>query len=164
MDDGGDENGDLVTWFGLDITAPFEFMACHIASAVYGLISLFRDTVTMTDEHTIHFASGTGTTIIWGCSGLKQAFIWLCLMLTVKGGWKHKTWFIPMGWVVCYAFNILRIFLIAMAIEHHPDWFHPLHDYLFKYLFYGIMFLMWVWFVEKIRPAESSPESEVQSA
>ena len=27
----GDENGDMVTWFGLDVTAPFEFMACHIA-------------------------------------------------------------------------------------------------------------------------------------
>ena len=39
----GDENGDSVTWFGLDITAPFEFMACHIASVVYWLVALFRD-------------------------------------------------------------------------------------------------------------------------
>ena len=23
----GDENGDLMTWFGIDVTAPFEFMA-----------------------------------------------------------------------------------------------------------------------------------------
>ena len=152
----GDENGDSVTWFGLDVTAPFEFMACHIASFVYWLVSLVRDTAYMTDVHTIRFESGHGTTIIWGCTALKQSFIWLCLILTVKGGWKQKLWFIPLGWVSCYVFNILRIFLIALFIEHHPEWFHMLHDYIFKYLFYAMLFGLWVIFVEKIRPNASS--------
>ena len=149
----GDEGGTLVTWFGMDVTAPFEFMACHVASAVYWLISLFRDTAHMHGDNTIHFASGTSLTIIWGCSGLKQSFIWLCLILTVRGGWLHKLWYIPLGWVVCYAVNILRVFAIALLIEHHPEWFHVLHDYVFKYLFYAMLFGLWVWFVEKIRPS-----------
>jgi len=150
----GDENGDQVTWFGLDITAPFEFMACHIASAVYWLVSLFRDTAYMVGDHSIRFESGSGTTIIWGCTAIKQSFIWLCLILTVRGNrklWLHKLWFIPLGWLCCYVFNILRIFLIALFIEHHPDWFHVLHDYIFKYAFYAMLFGLWVWFVEKIR-------------
>ena len=159
----GDEYGEQVTWFGLDVTAPFEFMACHIASVVYGLLSLFRDTVTMPDEHTIRFASGVGTTIIWGCSGLKQSFIWLCLILTVRPIFKSsnsqilkfsiaKSLYILLGWLCCYVFNILRIFLIALLIEHHPDWFEMLHNYIFKYLFYAMLFGLWVIFVEKIRP------------
>ncbi len=159
----GDEYGEQVTWFGLDVTAPFEFMACHIASVVYGLLSLFRDTVTMPDEHTIRFASGVGTTIIWGCSGLKQSFIWLCLILTVRPIFKSsnsqilkfsiaKSLYILLGWLCCYVFNILRIFLIALLIEHHPDWFEVLHNYIFKYLFYAMLFGLWVIFVEKIRP------------
>ena len=153
----GDENGDSVTWFGMDITAPFEFMACHIASVVYWIVSLFRDTAVMTDPHTIHFTTGTGTTIIWGCTAIKQSFIWLCLMLTVvpyNSGrtWLRKLWFIPVGWLCCYAFNILRIAAIALFIEHHPEWFHLLHDYIFKYLFYAMLFGLWVLFVEKIRP------------
>ena len=105
----GDENGDMVSWFGLDITAPFEWMACHIANVVYELIALFRNTVYMVGEHTIRFQSGNATTIIWGCTALKQMFIWLCLILTVRGGWKHKIWYIPVGWVCCYLFNILPI-------------------------------------------------------
>ena len=159
----GDEHGEQVTWFGLDVTAPFEFMACHIASVVYGLLSLFRNTVYMTDEHTIRFASGVGTTIIWGCSGLKQSFIWLCLILTVRPIFKSsnsqilkfsiaKLLYILLGWLCCYVFNILRIFLIALLIEHHPDWFEVLHNYIFKYLFYAMLFGLWVIFVEKIRP------------
>ena len=152
----GDENGDNVTWFGLDVTAPFEFMACHVASAVYWLVSLVRDSAYMTDAHTIRFESGSATTIIWGCSGLKQMFIWTCLILTVRGGWKQKTWFIPLGWICCHAFNILRIFLIALLIEQHPEWFYVLHDYIFKYLFYAMLFGLWVLFVEKIRPSVSA--------
>ena len=159
----GDEYGEQVTWFGLDVTALFEFMACHIASVVYGLLSLFRDTVTMPDEHTIRFASGVGTTIIWGCSGLKQSFIWLCLILTVRPIFKSsnsqilkfsiaKSLYILLGWLCCCVFNILRIFLIALLIEHHPDWFEVLHNYIFKYLFYAMLFGLWVIFVEKIRP------------
>ncbi len=161
----GDENGDLVTWFGLDITAPFEFMACHIASVVYWLVSLFRDTAFMTDPHTIHFTSGSGTTIIWGCTALKQSFIWFWLIATVRP-WNFqlstinfqlsKLWYIPLGWLCCYLFNILRIFLIALFIEHHPEWFHLLHDYIFKYLFYAMLFGLWVIFVEKIRVLPSS--------
>ena len=152
----GDENGEVVTWFGLDVTAPFVFMSRHIAAAVYWLVALFRDTVFMVGENSIRFESGSGTSIIWGCSGLKQMFIWTCLMLTVRGGWIHKTWFIPLGWVCCHAFNILRIFLITLFIEFHPDWFPILHDYIFKYLFYGMMFGLWVLFVEKIRPSALS--------
>ena len=156
----GDEYGDAVTWLGWDITAPFEFMVCHIASVVYWLISLFRDTASMTDPHTIHFVSGSGTRVIWGCTALKQSFIWLCLILTVrhiKGAqsayvtWLHKLWYIPVGWLCCYAFNIFRIFMITLLVEFHPTWFHVLHDYIFKYLFYAMLFGLWVIFVEKIR-------------
>ena len=46
----------------------------------------------------------------------------------------------------------VRIAAIALLIEHHPTWFHTLHDYLFKYLFYAMLFGLWVLFVEKIRP------------
>lgn len=153
----GDENGDAVTWFGMDITAPFEFMACHVADAVYRIVGLFRETVYKVGEHTIRFDNGTGTTIIWACTGIKQSFIFACLILSVKpynvtGLWGHKLWFILLGWVCCYAFNIARVAAIALLIEHHPEWFHVLHDYVFKYLFYGMLFGLWVIFVEKIRP------------
>lgn len=147
----GDESNISVTWFGVDITAPFDWFAANTAAAVYWLISLFRDTVYMSDALTIRFESGSGTRIVWACTALKQSFIWLCLLLTTRGGWKHKLWFIPFGWLCIYLFNILRIALIALFIEFHPDWFHMLHDYLFKYLFYGMMFALWLWFVERIR-------------
>lgn len=152
----GDEGEMLVTWFGLDITAPFDWFATNTAAAVYWFIGLFRDTAFMSDPLTIRFQSGSAVRIVWACTALKQSFIWLCLLLTTRGGNWHKLWFIPFGWLCIYLFNILRIASIAMLIEFHPDWFHLLHNYLFKYLFYGMMFLLWLWFVEGIRPRPSS--------
>jgi len=156
----GDEAGGSVTWFGLDITAPFVFMAEHIAYVVYQLVSFFRDTVGLYNHISIRYESGSGVSIVWGCTALKQSFIWLCLMLTVPPTAKElrrttniqKLWFIPLGWLCCYVFNIFRIFVIALLMENHPSWFPMLHSG-FKYLFYGMLFLLWVWFVEKIRPS-----------
>ena len=147
----GDETGTVVTWFGLNITAPFEWLAEEITREVYCIVSAFRDTIYQTDAFTLRFDSGSSTRIVWACTPLKQAFIWLCIMLATIGDWRSKAWFIPFGWVCIFAFNTIRITAITMFIEFHPEWFNVLHTYIFKYLFYGMMFLLWVWYVERIR-------------
>lgn len=147
----GDEGDTLVTWFGLNITAPFDFLARHITREVCWLIGLFRDTCTQTSPTSYYFDSGVGTIIVWSCTPLKQSFIWLCLLLTTRGGWKQKIWYIPVGWICIYIFNLLRIFAISLLTEFHPEWFNFLHTYLFKWLFYGMMFLLWLLFTDKVR-------------
>ncbi len=144
-----EEWGGPVLWFGWDITAPFDFMSEHITRVVTAMVSWFRDTIYMRDPITMTFTSGNSIRIVWGCTAIKQSFIWLIIMIFARGSWKHKLWFIPLGFLGAYAFNILRIFLITLAMEHHPNWFEFLHTYLFKYLFYGILFLLWVWWTEK---------------
>lgn len=148
----GDEGGTSVVWFGWDITAPFDFLCRHITTVAVGLIGLFRDTCVQDSAYSYHFLSGLHTTIGWSCSGLKQAFIWTMLMLTTRGGWKHKTWFIPMGWLCVYGVNILRIVLISLLTEHHPEQFEFWHTYFFKYLFYAILFALWLLFTHCLRP------------
>lgn len=147
----GDDYSTVVTWFGIDVTAQFNALAQHIAYVSAAIASIFRDTVHWIAPNYIRFDSGSCITIVWSCTAIKQSFIWLCLMLTVSGNWKHRMWFIPMGWVCIYAFNILRITAIALIIEHHIELFDLMHTYIFKYLFYGMMFLLWVWWEEKIK-------------
>lgn len=149
-----------VSWFGLDITAPFAWAAEVTTNAVYYIVSLFRDTIYQTDAITLRFDSGTTTRIVWACTPIKQSFIWFCILLATAGDRKSKAWFIPFGWICIFIINILRISAITFFIEFHPEWFNILHTYIFKYLFYGLMFLMWVWYVEKIRRFESAPRTD----
>lgn len=148
----GDElvGGDVVTWLGLDVTAPFDGLSHHIARVVYCLVSTVRDTISIRGNVLI-WETGSATSIAWSCTAIKQTFIWLCIMLFTAGPWKHKLWFIPLGMVGIYVFNILRITLITLTIEHHPECFDLLHTYVFKYLFYAFLFALWVVWVEKLK-------------
>ena len=88
--------------------------------------------------------------VVWSCTAVKQSFIWLIIMLFARGPWQRKLWFIPLGWLVAYAFNIIRIAAIGLLCEHHPEMFEFYHVYLFKYLFYAVLFALWVWWVERV--------------
>ncbi len=160
----GDESGTMVTWFGLDITAPFDILCCHITTVVLWLIGLFRDTCVQDTACSFHFLSGVLILVEWSCSGLKQTFIWTMLMLTTRGGWKHKTWFIPLGWLCIYVFNILRIVLISLLTEFHPERFDFLHAYLFKYLFYAMLFALWLLFTHYLSTPRPNPKQATSTS
>ena len=98
----------------------------------------------------MRFDSGSSVRIVWSCTALKQSFIWLIIMLVARGKWLRKLWFLPLGFVAIYLFNILRIALIAMIIEHHPELFELMHSYIFKYLFYLMLFGKWVWWTNSL--------------
>ena len=155
-----DENGGgPVFWLGMNISLPFDYMSRHVAKVVYRLVCLTRDTILYFPPDILRFDSGSSVKIVWGCTAIKQAFIWLVIMLFARGRQWHKLWFIPIGWVCIYAFNILRIYWITLVIEHHPEMFELLHSYIFKYLFYGMMFLLWVLWAERVGKSKADKEA-----
>ena len=154
----GDEAGhDAVTWFGLDLTWFFDQIADHIAGIVYTMLQWFDSNITLTNGNRIRFLdTGVGVSVVWGCTGVKQAFIWMIIMLAARGQWGRKLAYIPVGWLFAYAFNIFRIFMVSLLTRNHPEWFEVLHTYIFKYMFYGCFFLLWLLYDEYIAIHHSS--------
>ena len=87
--------------------------------------------------------------IVPECASLKQWLHWLFLMILFPGPWKHKLWYIPAGLVIIEWTNVIRICGILMMQIPWPNSFHLAHDYIFKFFFYLVIFLMWVLWVEK---------------
>jgi len=94
------------------------------------------------------------------CASLKQWMHWIFLMVLFPGPWKHKLWYIPAGLVVIEWTNVVRICGILLMQIQWPNihinlmggdinTFHLAHDYVFKFFFYLVIFLMWVLWVEK---------------
>ena len=83
------------------------------------------------------------------CASLKQWMHWIFLMVLFPGPWKHKLWYIPAGLVVIEWTNVVRICGILLMQIPWPNSFHLAHDYIFKFFFYLVIFLMWVLWVEK---------------
>ena len=83
-----------------------------------------------------------------GCSGLKQFLQWIVLMIFFYGPWKRKLWFIPCGLIIIHIVNIFRIAGLSILLNYYPQHWHFTHDYIFRPLFYIVMFGMWVVWVE----------------
>jgi Transmembrane exosortase (Exosortase_EpsH). len=157
----GDEVNGLdtdVTFWGFNITPPFVWMAKHVAHVTQAILQTLNFKLTLDPDNILRHPNGNAVQVIWACTGLKQAYIFTCIIAFNRGAFKKKLWFIPLGLVVIYAFNIFRIAFIAACIQNHPNWFEFLHLYLFKYLFYLVIFFMWVLWEEKIN---SQPNYEL---
>ena len=139
----GDESDTLVTFFGIDISAPFNQMTKWVTAGVAQALSWFGIHFHLHGTSII-FHSGSGIKVVWGCNGLKQMYIFFCIIAFYYGSWKHKLWYIPAGLAVVHLFNIFRLVVIAAVVKNHPNYFDFLHTYFFKYLFYGVIFLMWM--------------------
>lgn len=146
----GDENGEMVTFFGWNISQPFIFMAHHIAVVTQSILNAFGYDIKMYSNNVLeHVVSKNGVWVIWGCTGIKQAYIFFCIIAFYSGPWKHKLWYIPLGVVFVYLFNIFRIVLIMMIIDKHPNQFNLWHEHILKYVFYLMIFVLWVFWNEK---------------
>ncbi len=146
----GDESDTIVTFFGIDISAPFTFMAEHVFKMVNYFLTLFGYDISAEPRNVLRHDNGNAVRIVWACTGIKQAYIFFCIIAFYRGPFKTKLWYIPLGIAVTYLFNIFRISVITGIIYKHSDWFDFVHEHLFKYLFYGLIFGMWVLWEEKL--------------
>lgn len=147
----GDESDDVVTFFGKDLSAIFQWKSTHVAEATEYMLDVAGYDVTLEPGNTIRHDNGIPIRVVWACSGLKQAYIFFVIIAFYAGPWRHKLWYLPVGLLIVYLFNIFRITFIVAVIRNHPDMFDFLHEHLFKYFYYGVIFLMWVLWEEKIR-------------
>lgn len=143
----GDSEGHVMYFLGRDCTPDwFATVSMWVLNAVYWFVHLFPDTENFVkDGFLLYFTDGDiKLEIIWGCTGVKQLFIFTGIMLFYRGPFKKKLWYIPMGWFILSVYNIIRVGLIAIFTRYDGDSFDYYHDGIFRYIYYGIIFLLWV--------------------
>lgn len=88
------------------------------------------------------------------CSGLKQILQFVILFLVFPGPWIRKLWFIPVGILIIHLINIFRIVGLSVITVEAPQYWQFSHDYIFRPIFYLGIFLLWIWWVEKLAPVK----------
>lgn len=106
-----------------------------------------------TGNDTLYFANNGYVAVEGACSGLKQFYQWFFLMLLFPGKWKRKLWYIPLGLLAVHLYNIFRIVVLSIAVVHWPQHWDFIHMEIMRPLYYGVIFLMWVLWVEKVSPS-----------
>ena len=85
------------------------------------------------------------------CNGLTLFALFTGFIIAFPGPIKHKAWFIPSGILTIHLINIIRIVLLAIiqtGFSREVVEFN--HTYTFTIFVYGIIMLMWVFWVKKL--------------
>ncbi|MGL2966573.1 exosortase family protein XrtF [Flavobacterium sp. XGLA_31] len=85
--------------------------------------------------------------IIEGCNALSVIILFVAFLIAFTGKLKNTLLFIFFGSLFIHLLNIARIALLAIALYHFPNSEHILHGVVFPLVIYGIVFLLWVLWV-----------------
>jgi exosortase/archaeosortase family protein len=154
----GDRDDEFMYFLGKDVTPEWFHTAClWLTSATAWFIRLFpegQDLIINRIYMSFPVNAGWSIRIIWGCTGIKQMSIFCGIMLFykcypfLKYQW-HKLWYVPVGCIVLTAYNIIRIGSTVLLTKGHPEKFDSLHDGIFRYIYYGIVFVLWMIWEER---------------
>jgi exosortase/archaeosortase family protein len=80
------------------------------------------------------------------CLGM-QLFIFLSAIIALsKGIWWRKLVYIPIGIIIIFIFNVMRMVGLCFAVHYYPEKIDFNHDYVFNMFMYGLVFFMlWLW-------------------
>jgi len=87
--------------------------------------------------------------IIEGCNAVSVMILFVAFVIAFKGKLWQTILFILSGILLIHVFNILRIALLCMAIYNYPNSQHILHGVVFPLFIYGVVFSLWVIWVNK---------------
>jgi len=121
----------------------------YVASAWID-VHIFGMNVTLYEVNGIRFNdNNTAIFVNESCSGFKQMWQVVVLFLFFPGPWKTKLWYIPMGMLSMYLFNIIRIVGLSFTMLNWPEHWDFIHMWIFRPVYYLIIFILWVIWVEK---------------
>jgi exosortase family protein XrtF len=122
-----------------------------IANSVF-VLKVFGLTVYQRTEDTdMQLIGIDGSHPIWigsPCNALTLFMFFALFVIAFPGSVKKKLWFIPLGIVIIHFTNVLRIIGLAIISYKAPQYIEFNHTYTFTILVYGIIFLLWMWWVK----------------
>ncbi len=83
------------------------------------------------------------------CSGLVLFALFTGFIVCYPGDWRNKCWYIPLGILLIFMLNILRMVALSVNFKYYKSSFAFNHHVTFTYTVYAFIFLLWVVWVNK---------------
>jgi exosortase family protein XrtF len=87
--------------------------------------------------------------IIEGCNAISVIILFVSFVAAFSGRLKPTVLFIVCGSLLIYFLNIFRIAVLTVLVYNFPQQEHVLHGVVFPLMIYGVVFLLWVFWVKK---------------
>ncbi|MEL1252765.1 exosortase family protein XrtF [Flavobacterium sp. DGU38] len=87
--------------------------------------------------------------IVEGCNAVSVMILFVSFVLAFSGKLKTTLLFILSGILFIYILNVVRIATLTILMFRFPEKEHLLHGVLFPLIIYGLVFILWVIWVNK---------------
>lgn len=87
--------------------------------------------------------------VIYDCLAINLFFVFMIFIIAYPGKLKTKLWYIPLGIVVIFILNSMRMAALTLIVAKNPHLMDLFHHFIFQGIIYLFIFLMW-WYFTKI--------------
>ncbi|APY01148.1 exosortase family protein XrtF [Lacinutrix venerupis] len=87
--------------------------------------------------------------VVEGCNAVSVIILFMAFVIAFSGKLKTTIIFLLSGSVIIYVVNLIRIVLISVALYHFPKQSEVLHSVVFPGIIYGMVFLLWMFWVNR---------------
>lgn len=88
--------------------------------------------------------------IVEGCNAVSVMILFSAFVLAFWQGAKSTLLYIVVGSAMIYVVNIFRVALFVISLKELPQYRDFLHDIAFPGVIYGMMFLLWLFWIRVI--------------
>ncbi|MGV6827779.1 MAG: exosortase family protein XrtF [Flavobacteriales bacterium] len=88
--------------------------------------------------------------IVEGCNAISVIILFVAFVLAFSQEFKKTVLYIVSGSVLIYGVNLIRISILAIALYKYPAHQEFLHQLVFPAIIYGMVFLLWVIWVNML--------------
>ena len=87
--------------------------------------------------------------VVEGCNAVSVMILFAAFVVAFSGKFKTTLFFVFSGLLIIHVLNILRIALLNIALLYYPESQEILHGVIFPAFIYGVVFGLWVIWVNK---------------
>ena len=87
--------------------------------------------------------------VIEGCNSVSIIILFISFVIAFSGKRKTTLLFLLAGAIAIYLANLFRIVILSIGLYHYPWRSEILHSVVFPAIIYGMVFLLWMLWVNK---------------
>ncbi|WP_442846531.1 exosortase family protein XrtF [Leeuwenhoekiella sp. H156] len=89
--------------------------------------------------------------VVEGCNAVSVMILFAAFILAFYQGLRPTLLFILGGGVLIYSINIIRIALLSIGLYQYPDYKDLLHDVVFPGIIYGLVVVLWLFWIRRFK-------------
>ncbi len=87
--------------------------------------------------------------VVEGCNSVSVIILFLSFIIAFADKFKTTALYIFVGSVLIYTVNLIRIVILSIGLYHYPWRREILHTVIFPLIIYGMVFLLWMFWVNR---------------